>query len=154
MLLAELSCNKELQEELGLHLGGLSIHALALSCPVYDFERTVMTPVMSSSGRKYMFGPRYAEEGFAARISPKRHLGKLTAPFYLTSCYNDFIKQESLDLDADATKLGIPHEFRFFAENKRSVSHVFNVMDFGLKESIQANDETDAFFIAHDPTRR
>ena len=145
LLLAQLSLSPELREKLGVDLGGIRIHGVAVSCPVYDFKRALNTPMLSRSGRRAMFGPNFESEQLGDLYSPKTHAKLLTIPVFLTSCFNDFLNQDSLDLEADAKRIGMNLRFSFVENQDRSVGHVFNVIDFHLPDAIRVNDETDEF---------
>ncbi|MCR5348784.1 MAG: alpha/beta hydrolase [Bacilli bacterium] len=149
LLLTELADDLALQESLGFDLGGIRFRAMALSCPVYDFVRCVNTKEMAKSGRKYMFGPSFADPNFALRLSPKEHIASLKTSFYLCSCSNDFLQQESMDLDHDSNEIGIEHRFEFIADARKEVGHVYNVIGFRLEESVATNQAIHEFFLAH-----
>lgn len=146
LLLAEAACDPELEKRLGLDLGGIQIHGVAVSCPVYDLKRNVGTAMLSKSGKKMMFGPRYDDPSFVTDYSPREHLDSLHMPTFVISCAKDFLKQESLDLVADMKEKDMDVEFHFVDKDDSAIGHVFNVIDIHLDESKTANEATDLFF--------
>ena len=148
LLLAELASNPEFQRQIGLKLPEISFLAIGLSCPVYNFRRTAHAPLLSKRGRDYMYGKRWNEESFVSALDASQHLEGLKTPVILSSCHNDFLKQESIDLDADAKSLGLDLEFHFLETEDMKVGHVHNVMHPELGESEQINEYVHRFFQA------
>lgn len=140
LLLAELSCDLSFQQESGILLGGASFRGAVLHCPVYDLVRSTHSPVMSKSGLKYMFGPHYDDDEYHALLSPKVHLDSLKIPVFVSSCTNDFLKQETLDLKADCDHAGKPLTYLFIESDKREVAHVHNVISPELPETDKVNN--------------
>ena len=149
LLLAEALGNPELAKALGIDLEDVRIHALATSCPNYDLVRSVNNTSMNGRAKKWMFGRDYKDETKARLISPREHLKDLAIPLFLSTCTNDFIGQESLDLKAEAEALGKDLTYYNVDNPDKAVQHVHNVIDFPLPDSIAVNDAMDAFFAAH-----
>ena len=150
LLLAEMACDPVLANKIGVNLDGVKLKAVAPSCPVYDFIRMVADGrSLTKRGKKFMFGKGYAEEGFAELLCPRNHLPSLTIPLFLSSCKNDFLVQESLDLGRDLKNTNIPHEFLFVESDDRQVAHIHNVLHIHHPESVRVNDAMVAFFLAH-----
>lgn len=146
LLLALASENPDIQRALGIDLGGANIIGAALSCPVYDFLNEANSSRLSKSGRRMMFGPKFADQEEIRRLSPKTYIESLRLPVYLNTCRNDFIGEHSQKLLSDMVRLGKKHVFRTFETDDKKVDHVHNVTKISLKESIQVNEEISAFF--------
>ena len=146
LLLAEASCDKELEQKLGIDLKGVQFVGVAVSSPVYDFLAAVNAPVMSNSGRKMMFGPDYRNREGMALLSPKEHIDSLRLPVFLNSCKHDFIGEHSFDMHRDLTERNHPLEWCFIDAEDKNVDHVHNVTKITLPESVQVNNGIMAFF--------
>ena len=147
LLIAECADNEELSSQVGVNLQGISFLGVGLSCPVFDVARTVMTPAMNERAKAYMFGKQYRDESYVRLISPKVHLDVLKTPVFLNSCPNDFLKQESFDLNEDLKKRGgLTLRFVFESTTDKAVQHVYNVMQVQLPESKRVNEEIHRFF--------
>ena len=146
LVLAEALGDDEYARTLGIDVSGIRVHGVAVCCPLYDFERGVQTEALNRAGKRLMFGPDYDKPEFARLLSPKAHLPLLNIPLFLSSCRNDFIKQESLDLNEDATKAGKDITYVFIDVEDQRVQHVHNVTHFRDPESVQVNDAMDSFF--------
>ena len=146
LLMAEASCDIVLQQQLGIDLGGIAFRGVAVCCPVYDFVRCVNTERLSNRGKKFMYGPKYKDEAYVKLLSPKEHLSSLKIPLFLTSCHNDFIKEESLDLHKDALESGHDITYLFIENQDSAVGHVHNVIDLNHPESKTVNEAIASFF--------
>ena len=149
LLLAEMVYDADLAEQFGVDLSGIRIRVVAPSCPVYDFERTFYTPQLFKSGKRFMFGKRYTQEGFAQLLSPKVHIKSLAIPIFLCSCKRDFLSQESKDLAQDLKSIPVDQQFIFVESDDPKVSHIFNVINIDHPESIRVNGALIDFFLAH-----
>ena len=146
LLLAEASCDKQLQEKLGIDLKGIRFVGVAVSSPVYDFVAAVDAPTLSNSGRKMMFGPDYRNRELMTLLSPRTHVESLRLPLFLNACRNDFIGQHSHVLHDDLVARNQPFVWCFIDSEDKNVDHVHNVTKISLPESIQVNDGIAAFF--------
>lgn len=146
LLLAEALGDAEYAKALGIDLDGIRIHGVAVCCPLYDFERGVHTEALNRAGKRFMFGPDYANPEFARLLSPRAHLSSLNIPLFLSTCRNDFIKQDSLDLNEEAMKASKDLTYVYIDAEDQRVQHVHNVTHFRDPESIEVNDAMDAFF--------
>ena len=146
LLLAELSDDLSLQKESGLSLGEAKFHGVAASCPVYDVVRATRTPLMNKRAQKFMFGPKFNDPMHYSLISPRAHVASLKMPLFVSSCTNDFLRQESFDLRDDFANLGRKMEFVYIESDRKAVSHVHNITMPEMPESIQVNDAMLSFF--------
>lgn len=146
-LLAEMAANEELSLQNGPSLHGISFKALAVCCPVYDFRRNVHNASVSRKGKIHMFGPCFAEDSFIDALDPRLHRADLNLPIIITTCYHDFLKQESFDFRDDLQKEGKPHQWVYIENRDSKVSHVHNVMDIGFDDSKKVNQAIIDFFL-------
>lgn len=146
LLLAEASCDKSVEEKLGIDLGGIKFVGVAVSSPVYDFVAAVDAPILSNSGRKMMYGPDFRNREEMALLSPKTHIDSLSIPLFVNACKNDFIGEHSFDLHRDLDERNYPHTWCFIDSPDKNVDHVHNVTKISLPESIQVNDAILGFF--------
>ena len=145
LTIAEASCDPAYAKKLGINLKDISFRAAVVSCPVYDFEGMAETSLLSDKAKKYMVGPPWNDSEYKKLMSPKLHLSSLNIPVFLSSCRNDFIKAESLALDADAKAAGKNLTLLFLETKDRAVAHVHNVIAPTLPESVEVNDAAERF---------
>ncbi len=149
LLLAEMICDPNLANRIGVDLSGVRIRAVAANCPVYDFVRLIEDKrSLTNAGKRFMFGKAYTQPEFGPLLSPKANLGSLSVPVFFSSCTRDFLSQESKDLDEDVKKTSIPNEFCFIESDDSQVDHVHNIVRPNLPDSVRVNDAMDAFFLA------
>ena len=72
-------------------------------------------------------------------VSPRSHLTSYTGPLFVSTCTYDFIRTESLTLQADCNAAGRALTFVDIASPSRQVGHVHNVIDTSLPESRDVN---------------
>jgi len=80
-----------------------------------------------------------------ASMSPRTYIGSYDGPLFVSTCTNDFIRQQSLLLKADCDSLSRPLEFVDISSDDKKVAHVHNVTNLSLPESIQVNAAMAAF---------
>ena len=137
LLISELFSNKELQTKLGLELPDINIVATVLHCPVYDFAN-IGDGALSPSGLKRMLGPKGIDKNHLSIYSPKTYIDGFKNPIFVSTCTNDFIRKESLKINADLSKRG---DFLFvdIESDDKNIGHVHNVINIELKESKRVN---------------
>jgi len=137
LLISMLFENKELQKELGLALPKIDIIATVVHCPVYDFEH-IGEGTVTSSGLKRMLGPNGTDRNYLKKYSPKTYMKNFKLPLFASTCTLDFIRQESMKLNADFSKRG---DFLFvdIESDDKNIDHVHNVTKTDLKESKRVN---------------
>ena len=146
LLLAEASCDGNLQEKLGIDLKGLSFVGVAVSSPVYDFVGACGVDALTPSGKKLMFGPKYGDHAFAELYSPKTHIDSLTIPLFVNGCRHDFIGEQTMILRQELEEKGRPFTYCYIDSPDKTVDHVHNVTKISLPESRQVNESILAFF--------
>ncbi len=149
LFLAECAQNLEISSQISVHLNGISFSSIAAICPVYDFRRSVHTPLMNDKAKVVMFGSIYQDEAKVALIDPRVHRSALTQPLFVSTCRNDFLIEESRSIKEDWEKDGKPLEFVFVDNKSQKVGHVHNVTDIGLSDSIRVNEAIISFFQKH-----
>ncbi len=146
LLLAIASCDKAVQEKLGIDLEGAKINGAALCCPVYDFLLAVNNPLYNNRGRRMSYGPSYNDEVAMRILSPKTYIESLKVPVFINTCLHDFIGEHSKLLRDDLERLGLEHTYLYLDSQDSNVDHVHNVTKTAMKESIEVNEAITAFF--------
>ena len=116
-----------------------------LNCPAYDYEAFAITNGFTESALEWFIGPRYLDKTWMASMSPRTHIGSYTGPLFVSTCKNDFIRDESLKLIDDCEALGREVEFVDIHAGDRKVGHVHNVINPDLPESREVNARMIAF---------
>ena len=139
MLLSLLFNNPELQELFAYQLPDIKIKACMVNCPVYDFV-IAGTVGMKKSAYKYMYGPNYKNIEQYRLLSPRTYIDKWNIPLYVSTCKNDFllIHSELLHQDFKDNPL---LKYTYLNSDKKEVTHVHNVSNLTLPESIKINQE-------------
>lgn len=145
LLIAELFNDKNLQEQLGFHLPDIEIKGVLVNSPVYDFAK--IEDSLSKGAMKMMFGGGYTIEKMKM-LSPREHLSSLKMPVFLSTCKNDFLRNEALTLYDDLVKRGTPPTFIDIYSNKPNISHVHNVIYPELHESKYVNKAMADFMVS------
>ena len=94
---------------------------------------------------KWFIGPRYLDKAWMASLSPRTHIASYTGPLFVSTCRNDFIRDEALKLVADCEALGREAEFRDIPSKDKKVGHVHNINFPDLPESREVNGRMAAF---------
>lgn len=134
--------DESLAKETKMKLNGL-IHfeGALLNCPVYNLMVLSERELLSESGQARMFGPDFKYEIYRKKYSPAYHINRLKTPLFVSTCRNDFLREQSLLCKEDLNSLGFPY-FQFvdiFVLDKK-VAHVHNVNLPDLDESKQVNN--------------
>ena len=96
--------------------------------------------MLTESGKVRMFGPDFIYENYRKKYSPAYHIKNLKTPLFVSTCRNDFLREQSLLCKEDLTRLQFPY-FQFldiFVMDKQ-VAHVHNVNLPDLNESKEVN---------------
>lgn len=138
LLFSEMFESQEVKEQVGVELPEVDVLATIVACPAYDFA--VLGKVqLTNCARKRMLGPKYKDEEYLARFSPKTYIDKLVSPLFLSTCKNDFVRSESLALN-EAMKDRPGYQFIDINSDDDKVDHVHNVTKINLEESIKVNN--------------
>ena len=138
LLLAEAVCDKKFAAELGYSFDRVEFLGVLINCPVYDYANIGET--MAKSGNKRMFGPKFFNEDYRNLISPKTHIDSLTIPLFLSTCLNDFLRAQSMQLNEDMQRKSNKYEFLDLQIEDKSVAHVHNLIVPDQEESVQVNN--------------
>ena len=130
--------NKEVKEQLGLDLPEFNPLATVLACPVFDFAN-IGVGAMMPGALKRMLGPKFNDKNHLEKFSPKTYIQYHRIPLFLSTCKNDFIRNESMMLN-EYMKGENGYQFIDIDSNDKNVDHVHNVIKIHLKESIEVNN--------------
>ena len=130
-------------KEVGLEVPSFDIKGTVLACPVYNFE-TLGDGAVTNGVLKKMFGPRYADKEHRRAYSPKHFVKYNKLPLFLSTCKNDFIRFESMNLYNDM-KDKKDFVFLDIDSDDKNVDHVHNIVKIDLPESIRVNNAIGEF---------
>lgn len=134
--------SKALQTETKIHLNGkLHFDGVLINCPVYNLNILAEREMLTESGKERMFGSNFKYENYRKKYSPAFNIERLKTPLFVSTCRNDFLREQSLAVKEDMDRLKYPH-FKFldiFVMDKK-VAHVHNVNLPDLDESKQVNN--------------
>ena len=116
-----------------------------VNCPAYDYELFALTNGFTESALRWFIGPRYLDKAWMASLSPRTHIASYTGPLFVSTCRNDFIRDEALKLVADCEALGREVEFLDIPSKDKKVGHVHNINFPDLPESREVNGRMAAF---------
>ena len=136
LIISEAITNKEVALNIGIECPEFDFIAAVLNSPVYDFVH--IGEALSNSGQRRMIGPRYNDKEWLKKISPMTYIKEYNKPIFLSTCKNDFIRQEPLKLYEDI-KDRDNVEFLDIQSDDKNVDHVHNVTKIDLEESKQVN---------------
>ena len=139
LLIAEAINNKDVADKLGYEFNDIKIELLLVNSPVYDVW-TVGDEMLNNSGKRRLFGPRFNDENVMKLISPNTYLENFNISFFVSTCKKDFLREQSIKLKEDAEKFNKDFTFLDINSDSRNVSHVHNVVNPKLKESITVNN--------------
>jgi acetyl esterase/lipase len=128
-----------------VHPESFTTRGVLINCPAYHFATFGESKSFAKSALEWFLGPRYQDKAWMESMSPKTYLGSYTGPLFVSTCTNDFIREQSLLLKADCDSLGRPLEFVDIASDDKKVGHVHNVTDPALPESIKVNTKMTEF---------
>ena len=148
LLLSEIVANQELSAQNGVQLNGIRFRAVAASCPVYNFTRSVQNSPLTAKGKTYMYGPFFKDEAYLKALNPQAHVDSLNIPVFVNTCFHDFLKQESFDLKEDLKERGKIFHLEYLDSQDKAINHVHNIMDIYFEESKKVNAAMDEFFQA------
>ena len=149
LLLAEAVCNSEIAGKLKLEIGDFSCRAVSVSCPVYDLEKAIRESPLNKNGLPELYGPSWNDAAYIRSISPDTYISSLMIPVFINTCRNDFLVEHSRALLKDLTDLDRNPEYLYLDDTKKEVTHVHNVNNITLEQSIQVNREMMGFFRRH-----
>lgn len=138
LLLAELYSNKDIAKDLNLQLPDFNIVGVVANSPMYNYH-LAGDDVLSSSGKKRMLGPKYKDKEHLKKYSPSTYINELKYPLFLSTCKNDFIRNETLMLKNDLENK-IKLVYVDIDSDNKEVDHVHNVTKPHLEESKEVNE--------------
>lgn len=134
--------NKTLAKEVNIELNGqVFFEGLMINCPVYNFCTFAKRELLTESGQERMFGPNFKYEFYRNKYSPATYIRSLKTPLFFSTCHNDFLRDQSLNLKEDLI-LSNTHNYIFldiYSLDKK-VDHVHNVNWPDLPESKEVNN--------------
>lgn len=149
LMFTEALLDEEYAKELGYKFPKIDLVCALANCPVYNFV-DIGPGGMTRSGQKRMFGPHYNDKNALALLSPKVHIKSLTCPLFISTCKNDFLRLQTLELDADLKRLGgYTYELMDIDSDDPKVGHVHNIIDLELPESQKVNEAMVKFVEKH-----
>ena len=143
LLLSELIKAKESPSFIDIRPLDINLIGTVLNCPVYDFGNINKGP-LTKGGLHRMLGPRYNDGEWLNKLSPRTYISTYKLPIFLSTCKNDFIREQSMILYNDI-KDRDNFSFVDINSDNKEVDHVHNVVKTKLKESIEVNDAIDSF---------
>ena len=138
LTMAELLLSKEYAAELGYSFPEIKLIACLANCPVYDFVN-IGVDNLAKSGMKRMFGPTYVDKKSFELLCPRTHIDLLTCPTFVSTCRNDFIRQQSVLLNEDMKNRNQMFEFFDVNSKDKKVGHVHNVLSPFDEEGTRVN---------------
>jgi len=127
LLLAEAFSDPFLAAQLKIELHGLSIKAVLVNCPVYDFAEVTGKSLCTAGAARYVFGPHFSEEPWFRKFSPRTYLKQLKVPLFFSSSRHDPLLREAKKLECDLQKSSLPYEFVYIRERGPKTGHIHNV---------------------------
>lgn len=114
-----------------------------LNCPAYDFASFGSTDAFTEGALELFIGPRWKDKEWMEAMSPRTFIGRYTGPLFVSTCTKDFIREQSLFLQADCADRD---QFTFvdISSEDKNVGHVHNV----IHPSIPASQEVNAGMVA------
>ena len=140
LLLSEMLLNNNIQKRIGIELPQFKPIGVGVFCPVYDFGNACDPNRLTEGAMKRIFGPNHKKKGDFELISPKTYYKDLKLPIFHSTCYNDFIRDESMKLKFDMGRRK-NYYFEEITEKGRGVTHVHNVIYPFLKQSKYINNK-------------
>ena len=130
---------------LPVHTDSFVCKGALLNCPAYDFATFADAEGFADSALEWFIGPNYQDKEWMRAMSPRTYFSDYSGPLFVSTCTNDFIRQQSLILKADCEKLERPLEWVDIESDDRAVGHVHNVVNQDLPESRTVNEKMVAF---------
>ena len=140
LILSEMVANKDLANKIFGRDLDINLKACLVNCPVFDYVNIGKTQ-LTNSGRKRLIGLDCKSEDARKLICPKYNLGSLNVPLFASTCTNDFVRAESIDLKRTVEKTNIMFEFVDVESEKKEIGHVHNVMNPSYEESVYVNNK-------------
>ncbi|MBR5905442.1 MAG: alpha/beta hydrolase [Bacteroidales bacterium] len=110
-----------------------------VNCPAYDFASFSNPKVFSKGALEWFIGPKYADREWLESMSPRTFVASYKGPLFISTCTNDFIREQALMLKAERDSLGCPAVLLDIESDDKKVAHVHNVISPGLPESQNVN---------------
>ncbi len=146
LILAEMMRDPSIAQKIDADLGKAVVKGVAVNSPVYRFVEIGMGDSLSKTGKRYMVGPRCLDAEYISLVCPRAHFSALRYPLFISSCKNDFLRDESLALVEDLKQANLPFTFKDIMSDEPGIVHVHNVMRPYLEESKVVNDAMADFF--------
>ena len=152
LLIAAIQNSPYLQQYFGVEPLGSGLCGTAASCPMTELRTAATGTDMTSRflRRNVLHGGREKDVTFIDNISIPYLLDKCDFPevFLLTTPTDPQLYTEARRLHETFAAKGIRHEYREYTSSERTLGHVFNVTDPEWPESVAANREMLAWFLA------
>ena len=134
--------DKSLRKETGILLNDkIHLEGALLNCPVYSLIKLSEREMLTENGKERMFGVNFKYENYRRLYSPSSHIDKLKTPLFVSTCRNDFLREQSLSIKEDVERLHFPYfQFLDIFVLDKNVAHVHNVNLPDLDESKQVNN--------------
>lgn len=116
-----------------------------LNCPAYDFASFSNPAGFTQGTLEWFIGPRYEDKAWLESMSPRTFIGSYTGPLFVSTCKNDFIRDQSMLIKADCDSLGRSMVLVDIVADSKKVGHVHNVINLSLPESVMVNDRMKEF---------
>ena len=115
------------------------VKGVMVNCPAYDFAAYGGMADFSDGFKKWYLGPRYKDVEWAKTMSSRTYIESYKGPLFLTTCTNDFLRNDVMKLKADREEKGLPLEFLDIVSEDKKIGHVHNVIDPRFPESQKVN---------------
>lgn len=120
-----------------------------VNCLAYDFGAFGGAKDYADDFKEWFLGPRFRDSAYLETLSPRTHIGSLEAPLFISTCTNDFIRSQSLELKQDCEDIGKPFTFIDIPSKSMKVGHIHNVTKLDLPESQEVNGTMVTFMQEH-----
>lgn len=140
LIISEMICDKDLSNKIFGKELNINLKSCLINCPVFDYVN-IGKEQMTNSGRKRLIGTDNKNEDVRRLICPKANIDSLKVPLFTSTCTNDFIRSESLDLKKTVEEKPIEFEFVDVESDKKEIGHVHNVIHPSYEESVYVNNK-------------
>lgn len=138
LLLTEAMNDPSLADKLGYDLKNINFEVCLVNCPVFDFAN-IGKDYLNKSGLTRLFGKNYNDLQARQLICPKYNFKSLKTPLFVSTCRQDFLRNESMMLKECLENSSLTYKFIDIDSTKKKIDHVHNVLRPNLEESIQIN---------------
>ena len=149
-LTAMVMSSEELQSYFDVENPGFALKSIVLSCPEYNIL-ALRDEIDAGNGFKSFMAEQIADvindDKQMAHVDLISNLQAEGYPpvYIITTPSDNLLYEDAVALDSFLTEKGIEHGYHVYEETENELGHVFNVKSVDLTESIQANDDCDAY---------